>query len=323
VEQVSGPALYQALVRFRAGGTELDPSLDGSSLYTITLDGRIHRTDRVTLTEQPMYAGGADFPGVTSHVALAAAPAIGGTTFSHVAVRDGVTLRSELLPTTGPGGGQLTGDATAWRWSCAYGPDVEVGFTRVVPEDGQPTRNMRIYANVSPSYRQVALQYDWQVGMGGTGLLQEAPMRGHFLITPNARSGGECDLVEAKSNAYTRPVDVVFPTPPTGTLVTDVVDDEDDDGFVEAGGYWALRATSPSGIRFELEQPSGTTLPLYSTFRIAGLPPGRDPVMLVDGNRASQGVGYRLQPDGTDGIWLVLMFGVAAGQDIELIYPPL
>ncbi len=324
VEQVSGPAVYQALVTYRAGGTELDPSLSGTSLYTITMDGRIHRTDRLLLTEQPMYAGGADFPGVTSHVALAAAPAIGGTTFSHVAVRDGTTLLSDLLPTTAPGGNQIGGDQTNWRWSCAYGPDVEVGFTRVVPGNiGQPTRNMRIYSNPTPSYRQVALQYDWQVGMGTPVVLQEGPMRGHFLITPNARSNGECELVEAKSNAFTRPVDVVFPPPATGTLVSDVVDDEDDDGFVEAGGYWALRASSPAGIRFEFEQPSGTTLPLYATFRIAGVPPGRDPMVLIGGNRASQGVAYRLQPDGADGIWMVLMIGIQASQPIELIYPPL
>jgi hypothetical protein len=184
---------------------------------------------------------------------------------------------------------------------------------------------MRVTANnsVSPPYRQVGLQYDWQVGMGSPPLLVETSQRGHVIITPHRRSNGECDLVEAKVSAYTAPVDVTFGVPATGTLITDIVDDEDDDGFVEAGGYWAVAALAPAGITMVFEQPSGTSMPLYATFRIRGLRPDRDPVVTIDGARATQGVHYRLQPDGTDGLWMVLMVGVAAGAPIELVSPPL
>lgn len=320
-ELASGPAIYQALVTYNAGGS----ALVGTSLYTITIDGRIHRTDRLTLSQQPVYSGGIDYPGITTHVALAAAAAMGGaTTFSHAAVRDGATLRTAPLPTTSPGGPVFTGDPTMWRWSCAYGPDVEVGFATVIPANGQPTRGKRVTVNngVFPAYRQVALQYDWQVGAGNPPQLTLASQRGHVLITPHRRSTGDCDLVEAKANAFTAPVDLAFGAPPTGSMITDIADDEGDDGFVEAGGYWAVQAASPAGLTMMFEQPSGTTLPLYATFRIRGLRPDRDPVATIDGSVASQGVHYRLQPDGADGLWLVVLVGVPAGAPIQLVSPP-
>ncbi len=328
-EVASGPAIYQALVTYRDGGTMSAPALAGTSLYTITMDGRIHRTDRLTLAAQPPYAGGADYPGITSFVALAASAAIGGaTTFTNVVAREAnLTLTSALLPISGGGGPQLGGgDPSTWRWSCAYGDSVEVGFTRVVPDNGQPIRAMRVYSSPGASLRQVALQYDWQQGTGNPVELVLASQRGHFLITPSARSiPVECSRAEAKSNAFTTPVDVVFGTPATGQLVTvvdDQDDDENDDGFIEAGGYWAVRALTPAGITLGFVQPGGTALPTYSTFRIGNLPANRDPVLLIDGVRASQGERYRLQPDGTAGIWLVIMVPLLSGQTVELVSPP-
>lgn len=323
-ERANGPAIYQALVTYRDGGTPGNAALDGTSLYTITLDGRIHRTDRFTLSQQAIFAGGADYPGVTTHVALAAAATSGATTFSHVAVRDGANLRTAALPTTGPGGPPFSGDPTGWRWTCAYGSDVEVGFTTMIPATGQPTRAKRVTANngFNPVYRQVALQYDWQIGMGNPIELDLATHRGHVLITPHRRSTGECDLVEAKANAYTSPVDLAFGAPPTGSMVTDVADDENSDGFVEAGGYWAVQAASPTGLTMMFEQPSGTTLPIYATFHIRGLRSDRDPVVMLDGMVATQGQHYRLQPDGADRLWMVVLVGVPAGGEIQLVSPP-
>ena len=64
---------------------------------------------------------------------------------------------------------------------------------------------------------------------------------------------------------------VDFPAPASGSLITSVLNDDNDDGYDEAGGYYAMQATAADGIRFAMVQPGGTFIPPHTLFRINGI----------------------------------------------------
>lgn len=319
-----GPVVFQAQVTWSDG---TGPAASGFSKYTFTIDGRIIRTDQLELFSQPPNTG-VDFPGITSHVALAARGATTGDTLFHtLVVRDSVQgVLTAPLPESGPGGGFGTlGTPFNWRWSCALGNEVEVGFAPYIPDfDNQPTRAMRATSNLStnPVYRQIALQYDWQQGMGGPpATLILGDQRGHFLIGPRGREGDNCAYFDQQARAFLSPPTFTFGDPSTGQLLTSDPDDENDDGYVEGGGYWIMQANTEAGITFQMSVPGGTTPPPRPLFRIRGLPRGIDPLVYINGERVTQGVHYRVQDDLDAGIWLSIMAGLPADHEVQVVYP--
>lgn len=319
-----GPVVYRAVVTYHEDGPNAEPALSGTAHYTFTIDGRIIRTDDFDLAQQAIYvAQGTDLPGLTSHIALAARASNGDAQLDTVAVLETDTVRTEAVPTMMPGYHFDDGNPINFRWLCAQGPQVEVGFAAIVSNPpAQPRRSLRATTNVSnnPVYRQVALQWDWEVSSPANGLLMLGAHLGHFLILPHARSAATCDLVDRQARAYLTPVDVVF-AGSSGSLRTDGDYDDNDDGYVEGGGYWYLRAAAPDGIAFSFEQAADTYLPPHSLFRIANVPADRDPIVNVGGVRMVHGQHYRIQADGTDGIWLAMLRGLQPADVVELVYP--
>lgn len=171
-------------------------------------------------------------------------------------------------------------------------------------------------------YRQVALQYDWQQGVGGPpATLTLGDQRGHFLIAPRGREGTNCQYFDQQAQAFLAPPTFTFGEPSTGQLLLSDIDDENDDGYVEGGGYWIMQADSTAGITFQMNVTGGTTAPPRPLFRIRGLPRGIDPLVYINGERKTHGVQYRVQDDLDVGIWLSIMAGLPADHEVRLVYP--
>ena len=165
----------------------------------------------------------------------------------------------------------------------------------------------------------MALQFDWQYAVDPviTGAFE-----GHFLLAATFRAGGseECGIGAALARGYINPAlaDVAAP----GAIVRD---DEGDigvkDGYVEQGGYYLVDAGSGPGLRVTINADGNRQPPVASTWRIRGIPATPLPVVERDGLPLVHGLDYRIQADGSTGIWLVMLTALANDQVLTLVMP--
>jgi hypothetical protein len=304
---LEGIAVAQYRITWTAGG------MNGTSLLTFHRDGRIVRGD--------------DFD-ITGTVASPAPHFVS----AFVSLRGEAVDRGDWDGNEGPPAETsnskarflFASSAARTDWVCLYrdgGTDV-VGMAAVVPDDGQPRVGLRITeaTTVGPTtYRQVGLQYDWQ---RSSGSVDTGHRHGNVLIVPTHPDAAPCARVATAARAFVAPATMVVDLP--GRRLTDLPGDDDDDGYLEQGGYWAL-AVGDSGaghLRFTASVAADQGAPPSSTFRIYGVAVDPAPVVTWNQQRLVRNRQYLLQVDGVSGAWLHLAQPLGPGDVVEIIPAP-
>lgn len=295
-----GPAVFQWEAPFDSQG-----SLIGSSLYTITVDGRIHRSDTFTLSNDPAGAGNS----VTSYVALDA------TKFVDVSWAGGGPLAIEMAPFTT----YFEPFADAATWLCARTGEQDVVWANIgTSGPSSSSAGPRLTSSTGTWGEQVALQYDWQFNVDP---VVTGSFAGHFLLALTYRNTtSPCGTGAAIARGYTNPA-VADVRAPGFRVVDDAGDVGIADGYLERGGYYLVDAGIGPGVRIEIDAAGGRQPPVQSTWRVRGIPAVPAPVLERDGVRLVHGRDYRIQPDGTSGLWLVLFVTVGDNQVLSLVVP--
>jgi hypothetical protein len=297
----TGPAVLQWLVPFDSMG-----ALIGSSLYTITVDGRIYRSDAFSVSADPSGGGHS----VTSYIALDA------TKFVDVAWESGAPDLIDpgaFVPYFEPFADQAT-------WLCARTGEQDVVWANVAtsgPLTNPVSSGPRITSSDGDG-PQVALQYDWQFSVE---TVTTGQFSGHFLLaTTFTNTQITCGTGAAQARGFYDPAIAMVRAP--GHAVTNSEDDIGiRDGFLERGGYYLVDAGAGPGLTVEIDAAGGRQPPVQSTWRVRGIPADPLPVVERDGIRLVHGDQYRIQPDGDGGLWLVMFDILADNQTLSLVVP--
>lgn len=317
---VTALQLGRAVARLRVEWTASD--ITGASIYTVTPEGRVVRTDDFVLSN------GGRFVSLTSFAALRP----DGVDLLVWEALDGKRVERGLAfaSTTDLGELVAAGQPDDDGFACAGGVDRELGWTALLEpqlaEGQQPRRGLRLnrsrsVAGTAPT--QLALQFDWEFSTG-IGLLNGRRVA-HAALWAGPAGATRCAASAARLREFRAPRPLIDRVGHVAPGASDY--DVGGDGFVEDGGYWALEPTS-GVVRFAFDSARGTA-PRSTLFHLRGDVAGDDwsrgvvVIREAAGGARTQlvhGEHYLADSDGDRGLWLVLL-GDPGDDHLELLGP--
>jgi hypothetical protein len=317
----------EVIVRWRVPW--VTKGMSGSSVYTIHIDGRVQRRDVFQVT------GEADSPvahSVTSYVALNAA-VFDDVTWegpemqpapTPIAVNESAPFQTYFQPELAHD--QLDG---APRWLCARHEKADVVWTHAAGNTapGDADEPQPRITSSSDSGPQLALQYDWLFAQPAVPL---GFYTGNFMLVVTGPSGGsvDCGYAGQIASSYHSPAHLIIPKALGEVDTTDPNDptaDVDDDGYVEAGGYYRIDVRGGTRLAVGIDLGNDREFAPVSTYHLENfsldpLPvvtrtlPGGATTVLVHGQD------YRFQADGPHA-WLTILVGLPDGAGFEVLGP--